>query len=48
MKEKVQCSRCLYIQEIDSSDSIAITCEMCGEIDAAYTGKDIIHPHPFL
>ena len=34
--ELVQCSRCLHKQMADISQSIAIVCEQCGEVDALY------------
>ena len=37
-----QCSRCLHLQEADLSETCAIKCENCGEIDFAYTDDDII------
>ena len=40
--QKVQCSRCLNIQQADISETLAIVCEWCGEVDAAHVGEDII------
>jgi len=40
--EEAQCSRCLYIQYIDTSESCAFKCGSCGEVDAGYFGDDII------
>tara|TARA_R110000796_G_C14432824_1_gene421330 strand:+ start:489 stop:788 length:300 start_codon:yes stop_codon:yes gene_type:complete len=40
--ELVQCSRCLHKQMADISQSIAIKCEWCDEIDAAYLEGDFI------
>ena len=37
-----QCSRCLHLQVADLSETCAIKCESCGEIDFAYTDDDII------
>lgn len=42
MMEKVQCSRCLAIQMADISESSAIMCEECDEIDSCFVGNDII------
>ena len=41
MKELVQCSRCLATQYADISETIAILCEHCGEVDAAITDEFI-------
>ena len=41
--ELVQCSRCLHKQMADISQSIAIKCEWCDEIDAAYLEGDFIN-----
>ena len=37
-----QCSRCLHLQQADLSETGAMTCENCGEIDFAYTDDDIV------
>ena len=37
-----QCSRCLHLQQADLSETCAIKCENCGEIDFAYTDDDIV------
>lgn len=42
MKALVQCSRCLTIQTADISETLAIKCEWCGEIDACFHGDEII------
>mgnify|MGYP003114663888 FL=1 len=39
---EVQCSRCLHIQTADISESSAIKCENCDEIDYCYSGDEII------
>lgn len=43
---KVQCSRCLHFQDADISESIAIECKWCGEIDAAYLPGDYVKDQP--
>jgi hypothetical protein len=40
--EKGQCSRCLFIQYVDTSESCAFKCENCDEIDVGYFDEDII------
>jgi len=40
--ELVQCSRCLHKQMADISQTIAIKCEWCNEIDAAYLEGDFV------
>ena len=42
MSELVQCSRCLHKQMFDFSQSWAITCERCGEVDAPYLEEDFV------
>ena len=40
--ERGQCSRCLCIQDVDTSESCAFKCENCDEIDNGYFDGDII------
>ncbi len=40
--ELVQCSRCLHKQMADISQSIAIVCEWCDEVDFAYLQGDFV------
>jgi hypothetical protein len=40
--EEGQCSRCLYIQYVDTSESCAFKCSKCDEVDAGYFDDDII------
>ena len=42
MKELVQCSRCLSFQTADISETCAIECKSCGEVDACFSGDEII------
>jgi len=42
MKELVQCSRCLSLQTADISETCAIKCDSCGEVDACFSGDEII------
>tara|TARA_R100001460_G_scaffold32010_3_gene62987 strand:- start:4232 stop:4366 length:135 start_codon:yes stop_codon:yes gene_type:complete len=42
MKELVQCSRCLHKQMADVSQSMAIKCKFCGEVDAPYLEEDFV------